>query len=277
MKQDLSATLVAIAKNEGKYISEWVAHNLAIGFDKIVIYVNDSTDDMLEIIQKIESEYENVSHVVWPSVADVSPQISAYSSAVTRVTTGWVCFLDIDEFLVPFGYGNLKNFLKNIPSDVSSVHINWRNFGSGGRSDSNYEAVTEAFTRCAPQHWGNHHHYKSIARTDLIEDVHIHDTAMKSGRRTLSDFKEFQMQYRGIADRVVYNGVQINHYQSKTFLEFCARMRRGDANFAMSEPREHSKERFDILDRNEEEDLNISLIRNNFWEIYRQLEKLINK
>ena len=275
MKQDLSATVVAIAKNEGQYISEWIAHNLAIGFDKIVIYINDSTDDMLHIVQKIEKKYENISHIIWPSVVGISPQVSAYNSAITAVDTEWVCFLDIDEFLVPFGYGDLKGFLKIIPDDVSSVHINWRNFGSSGRTEPNYESVTDAFTRCAPQQWGNHFHYKSIARTALIEDVHIHDTAMKSGRRTLSDFDVFEMQYRGIANRVAYNGVQINHYQSKTYPEFCSRMQRGDANFALSAPREHSRERFEILDRNEEEDLNISLVRNNFWHIYSEIKNII--
>ncbi|WP_298966311.1 glycosyltransferase family 2 protein [uncultured Methylobacterium sp.] len=268
-----SATLVAIAKNEGPYIAEWIAYNFAIGFDKIVIFVNDSADDMLARIEHAEKKQTSLSHVIWPAREGISPQISAYNFALKNVDSDWICFLDIDEFLVPFRDGGLKPFLARVPDDVASVHINWRNFGSSGLTDANYRLVTEAFTRCALPQWGNHFHFKSIARRSLVTDVHIHDIGTSAGRRVLSDFSEFGMPYRGIADRIVYEGIQINHYQAKTFPEFCARMKRGDANFAMSEPREHSRDRFNELDRNEAEDISIAQFRDALAAMLSQITK----
>ncbi|MEH3144746.1 MAG: glycosyltransferase family 2 protein [Methylobacterium frigidaeris] len=272
-----SATLVAIAKNEGRYITEWIAYNFAIGFDKIIVFVNDSIDDMTDIINSIQRTNKNLSHIVWPAQVGISPQVSAYNEAIKHVNTDWICFLDIDEFLVPFRDGGLKQFLHRIPADVSSVHINWRNFGSSGLTGTDYGLVTEAFTRCALPAWGNHFHFKSIARRAFVTDVHIHDIGTSQGKRTLSDFSEFSMPVRGIADRIVYDGIQINHYQAKTFQEFCERMKRGDANFAMSQPREHSLERFRELDRNEDEDLKIHAFNDKLKAKHSELQEELEK
>jgi cellulose synthase/poly-beta-1,6-N-acetylglucosamine synthase-like glycosyltransferase len=46
-------TLGAIAKNEGRYLPEWIAYHLAIGFDRIVVYSNDPEDNQNEVLEAI--------------------------------------------------------------------------------------------------------------------------------------------------------------------------------------------------------------------------------
>lgn len=48
----------AIFKNEGPYISEWVAYHKILGFDKIYIVDNISDDGSSEILAKLHESNE---------------------------------------------------------------------------------------------------------------------------------------------------------------------------------------------------------------------------
>lgn len=113
----------------------------------------------------------------------------------------------------------------------------------------------------APRQWANNHHFKSFGRTALIRDVDIHNIVSKSGRRTLSDFGDFETINNGASDRVAHHRIQINHYQCKPFPEFQARMRCGLAYVLIDRPEQRradeSLERFRQLDLNTECDRSI--------------------
>ena len=266
---------MAIAKNEGPYILEWVAHHLAVGFSKIIVYDDGSTDDTSAVLEKIARLCQAVSvKAVAPLDINDSPQTVSYNDALRDIRTGWTMFLDIDEFLIPYRDYSIEAYLRRAPSDVASVHVNWRCFGSSGLIKSDYGLVVEAFTRCAPPNWSNHYHFKSIARTTLIERVHIHNIETRSGRRVLSDFSDFETVHNGISSRVVYDGIQINHYQSKTYEEFKIRMARGDANYHSTHAakgRDGSYDRFLQIDRNEEEDHAAAVFRARFKRFHQQI------
>ncbi len=270
-----TATLVAIAKNEETYIAEWIAHHLAVGFSKIVVYDDGSTDNTLGVLKDISLIYDAVSvKTVGPVGIDDSPQTTSYNDALRDIATDWTMFLDIDEFLVPYRDYSIGAYLMRAPSDVSSVHVNWRGFGSSGLTTRNHDLVVGSFTRCAPANWSNHYHFKSIARTRLIERVYIHNLDTRSGRRVLSDFGDFETLNNGISNRIAYDGIQINHYQSKTFEEFRTRMERGDANYHPTHElkrRNGSYDRFLELDRNEEEDYAAFVFKARFDRFYARI------
>lgn len=248
-------TIGAIAKNEQRYLPEWIAYHFAIGVDRIVVYSNDTEDQQNDLLDKIAKRDSRFEWRDWPSISGVSPQISAYQDAVKRASTPWVAFVDVDEFLVPTEDDTIQDYLSTIPDDVSTVHVNWRGFGSGGQETDDYELVTRTFMMASPVRWGNNHHFKSIGRTLLAHDVGIHNIIASSGRRTLSDFEDFETVNNGIADRIVHHRIQINHYQCKSYPEFAARMRRGLANVPLDHPeraRDGGMERFRQLDLNDE-------------------------
>ena len=248
-------TIGAIAKNERRYLPEWIAYHLALGANRIIVYSNDTEDDQNEVLEKISAADERVSWKNWPSISGVSPQVSAYEDASKISTTPWIAFFDVDEFLVPFEDGSIQEYLATIPDDISTVHVNWRGFGSGGQETPDYELVTRTFMQASPLHWGNNHHFKSIGRRDKIERVDIHNITANDGRRTLSDFEDFETVNNGISNRIVHNRIQINHYQCKSYPEFAARMARGLANVPLDHPeraRDGGLERFKQLDLNEE-------------------------
>ncbi|MDA3888128.1 MAG: glycosyltransferase family 2 protein, partial [Allgaiera sp.] len=54
--------IVTPMKNEGPFILEWVAHNLAIGVDEIVIFSNDCTDGSDALLDRLH-EMGKLRHV----------------------------------------------------------------------------------------------------------------------------------------------------------------------------------------------------------------------
>ena len=66
--------VVAIMKNEGDYIKEWLDFHLKVGVEHFFIYNNDSTDDMLEILRP----YEDMGVVTVVNFPGRKMQIPAY-------------------------------------------------------------------------------------------------------------------------------------------------------------------------------------------------------
>lgn len=249
--------LIAIAKNEGRYIREWVLYHLSIGMDRIIVYDNESTDDTPAILNDLAQKYP-VTRIVWPSVQRKSPQRSAYNDAVGLVKhCEWGLFIDIDEFIVPWGHVDFPAFISTIPSTVGAVAINWQTFGSSGVTSSDYASVIKTFTRCGGPTWMHNLHFKTLARLSMIQEMKIHEVVLKDGDKVNSRLEPLVLSAEGRSDSVTHAGIQLNHYQSKTFEEFNQRMSRGNANFPPGHPnhvRDDSINRFKMLDRNDCED-----------------------
>lgn len=256
-----TACIVAIAKNEGRYLEEWVMYHLAIGLDRIVVYDHESDDETSSLLHNLSRSLP-VERILWETPGGgQSPQRSAYNDAARRIRDmEWGVFIDIDEFIVPWGYDDFPAFVRNIPQDAGSVSINWRCFGSSGLQTPDYESVVRAFTRCGPASWGNNRHVKTMARFAAIKEVRIHDVSVKWGEQLDARFDPLELVEPGRTAEPYYDGIQINHYQSKTYPEFFARMARGNANFPAGHPRHersNGPDRFRQVDRNEEIDLRI--------------------
>jgi hypothetical protein len=95
------ACILATARNEGAYLTEWIAHHRAIGFEHIFLYTNDNTDgsdDLLRLLADagIISWFRNQ---VQP---DTLPQHRAYGHALSVMPDildyRWTMIVDIDEF-----------------------------------------------------------------------------------------------------------------------------------------------------------------------------------
>lgn len=268
-----ACTLIAIAKDEGRYLLEWIGYHLVVGFEKIIIYNNESADETRDLLENLSRKDKRVAYLDWPSSENESTQIEAYKHGVKTVSTPWVCALDIDEFIVPYEPAGIRGFLDTIPSDVSCIYINWLGFGSGGLTDPDYGLVTRTFKNCSKKSWSNNLHVKNICRTQYITKCHVHSFETSQGRHVLSDLTDCELESHGLSPRVVYSGIQINHYQCKTYSEFKSRMARGDANRSKYDPtrvRDDSMSRFLQLDINDEYDQTIELFD-------RGLEKMLSR
>ncbi|PXW66792.1 glycosyltransferase family 2 protein [Methylobacterium sp. B4] len=228
-----AVTLVAIVRNEGPYLVEWLAHHLAIGFDRIVVYDNESTDDTRALFKALVRRDLRLRRVPWPSPPDASAQIMAYVHALSDLATSWVMYLDPDEFVVPLGHSTMAGLIETLPDAVSSLHVNRRHFGVSGREDPSCALVTRAFTRSAPYASDDHYHFRTLVRADRIAAVRHQDVICRHGRRILSDGLIFSETSETTADRVVFEGVQINRYPNRALSQVRECDRYGTENRAV--------------------------------------------
>lgn len=109
----MKTKIVAVAKNEEKYLEEWLKYHFSLGFDNITIYDNGGNGELKS----------NDKLTVYDAPGD-RIQLQAYQNELVNARYNeWILFIDIDEFL---NIGNLsvQDFLKPYQgADV--VKLNW--------------------------------------------------------------------------------------------------------------------------------------------------------
>ncbi|WP_218355420.1 glycosyltransferase family 2 protein [Alteromonas lipotrueiana] len=124
--------LVAVAKNEARYLAEWILHHLYFGIADIEVHYNQCDDNTVQMGEYLSKHYPvtfiNADEGFKASIK--SPQVRIYRNALRRsYNEGFshVLFLDVDEFLVP------KDLEKSIPEMLLKkkkfdvVCSNWAN------------------------------------------------------------------------------------------------------------------------------------------------------
>lgn len=254
-----TTTLCAIAKDEGPYLLEWIAYHQLIGFDRIVVFSNDCSDGSDQMLETLARQGA-IEHWYWPSLEGVSPQLSAYAHAVRNCVTRWICFIDIDEFLVLKQCKTVREFLSDFDHTVSAVALNWRLFGSSGRQAAGDGLVIERFTRAAHYPYHGNRHCKTIARAEDVAEAHIHRCFLRRGRYVGPTGDDITIERMGFTSAIEHEAAQINHYVVKSYEEFKDKQRRGNANRPPGTADKftgRSGKYFDDHDRNEEEDTSL--------------------
>ncbi|MDC7676502.1 glycosyltransferase family 2 protein [Asticcacaulis machinosus] len=232
-----TVTVVMIAKNEGPYLVEWLAYHRVLGFDEIVIYENNSTDDSDTILRKLAGAGK-VTHRKWTLGRNESPQITAYQDALRKVKTDWILFIDADEFLVLQNETSVKAFLAPLDArkEVSAIGVNWRIFGSAGLLTNDGRPVMERFTLAAEPDFVVNTHLKSFSRVASLSGmVHMHACATK-GKMVHPSGEPLTMLNWGLSEKVELDVAQINHYYTKTPEEYELKKARGQGGAGDNKP-----------------------------------------
>lgn len=127
--------LIAIAKDEGPYIHEWVYHHLKAGFSPIYIGINRTTDNSELIAEKICEQFSDVhiENIDWidkeaPEGSHVSLiQRKAYKHFVKKIdnlSVSHALFLDIDEFWFSHNNNDIIDFI-NENKDFDLASFEW--------------------------------------------------------------------------------------------------------------------------------------------------------
>ncbi|WP_443751177.1 glycosyltransferase family 2 protein [Asticcacaulis solisilvae] len=233
----LTSTVCLIAKNEGPYLKEWIAYHRILGFDQIVVYENNSSDNSAEILEKL-SRAGKVTHRVWKLGARESAQITAYRDALKRCRTDWLLFIDADEFLVLHNHRYVNDFLRDFhdQKDITAVGINWRIFGDGGCKGYDSRPVMRRFLRASKPQFGVNAHIKSFIRVKAQKGiVHMH-TCQTTGRMVHASGVPLVMPDWGLSAEIEHSHAQVNHYYTKTAEEYALKKQRGSADVPDTDP-----------------------------------------
>lgn len=225
----MQTNVTAIAKNENRFIIEWLAHYLTLGFDTITVYDNESSDGMSKTLDKLSRAFP-VKRIHWPHQPRQSPQITAYADSL-KSGNDWIAFFDLDEFLVFSDPSqSALSFLSRFGEDVSAIGVNWISFGSSGRVSKRYGLVRDAFKKGPPLDFHNNKHIKTIARPSRVKSMGIHAAKLISGRYVAPSGCDLDMSEKeGISDIADHSVAVLNHYQIKSREDFEEKIARGRA------------------------------------------------
>ena len=222
--------LVCIAKNEDRYIDEWIDYHLSLGFDEIFVYMNN---------WRINHYNPHVHLREWDGTAI---QVEAYNDFIQRdgARYDWAAFFDVDEFLVLKKHPSIGAFLAEYP--YHAICINWVLYGDNGLLHYDTRPVRERFTR---RQTGVNHHVKTILRPKQVKMVNPHSC----------DRGAFSPDGLFIAGPFSPDGsdatAQLNHYFCKTHDEFLQKVRRGRPDISGAS---RTEEDFNFHNRNDRED-----------------------
>jgi len=237
-------SVMAIMKNEGAYLKEWLDYHIMVGVEKFYLYDNESTDNTTKIL-KPYIERGIVDYIYWPGK---SQQQFAYTDSFNKHAneTKWMAVIDLDEFLVPVDYDTVPEYLKTLPKNFAQLVMGWIQYGSSGHKKKPKGLVIENFKKHAAKSWG----IKSIVNPRLVYETlnpHTHEVA---GFTIDENGKKMGRIIQDENRNITTNKIRVNHYVTKSFDEYINRMNQGSvSNMKIQDYR--SVEKFKWYDRND--------------------------
>ncbi len=247
----MRSCLIAAVRDEGPFLLEWVAHHLTLGFARIVIASNDSTDGTHELLDAIAAAgfITHFQHDVDPGK---SPQAESYKALRRHCAvdaTDWLMVMDVDEFLnVHVGDQSLQALLANAPAHADIIALNSATFGANGPDRWRPKPVTAQFHWRMPTRHMASSPVKSLTRNPArFKEIHNHSlvgfngellTYMDAGGH-LHDVDLTIPLWRQLrnfpAHACRHDLAQYNHYAVKTYDTYLARRNRGRGAGKMGE------------------------------------------
>lgn len=111
-----------------KYIAEWVAHHLLLGFDAIIIFDHKSIIPIQNIFNSNDKRII-VNKCILASGAVKIPLMKQAVEISKKQNADWFLYLDCDEYLCLNKFNDIKEML-NVYYFADSLSINWLMFGS---------------------------------------------------------------------------------------------------------------------------------------------------
>ena len=241
--------VAAIFKDEGHYLKEWLDYHLLAGVEHFYLYNNDSSDDFTEVL----APYVEENLVTLTDWSGKLMQYPAYNDALEkfRFECRYMMFIDIDEFIFPKSTRSITEVVDEIllrDPNAAGLSMHWQVFGSNGLEKADYSrGVLERFTRRAPRDWiidlpdhkGNRS-VKSIVnprRADYLWNPHfaIYFPPFHAVNENGAMVKEF------LNDPVTVDKIAVNHYFTKSFEEYLAKIKRGRSDIIAKRPQDDFK------------------------------------
>lgn len=226
---------VLCARNEEHIIEEWVAHNLAIGIERIHVFDNMSTDRTREMLERIHAANPLVTVETWNPTVDVQRQ--AYNRGLEIMTAEdveWCTFTDADEFIgngLPASDETFATMLGR-HNKHCAVALHWAIFGSSGHVAQPEGLIQENFLYRAGNGFSPNRHIKSVVRPKYTMGAHhAHGFSLDHPYYTVGGEEvQWRLPYAYTVNVPDLQGWRLNHY-------FCQWRDRWDAKIERSKVR----------------------------------------
>ena len=239
--------VVAIMKNEGPYLKEWLDFHILVGVEKFYLYDNESTDNTRDVLAPYIAR-GIVEYTYFPGLRRQNP---AYIDAINRFSndTRWMAIIDLDEFIVPVQTRTITELLRTLPRNFGALALTWVMYGSSGHVHAPGGLVIENFKYHADS--TRESGCKSIVNPRLVvrqHNPHINDVAGFIVDENGRHLGRIDQTYNPPS----HNKIRCNHYVTKSFDEYRARCAKGDASCGKTSVyKTWSVEKFNKIDTND--------------------------
>lgn len=219
-------TLGLVAKDESKYLKEWILYHRLIGIDSFSIYLHNNTDNSADVLDDLGVRFKNVSS----ESLGFEVKNKLYTEIIEEANTEFVCCLDIDEFIVLPECDDIKDFLSSSLYDgFGGVVLHQNIFGSNDHASSPTGLVIENYTTRHPDNFDFPKNYPNFQQPyDLFKIIKT-IVRRKSLKRVLDSHEyitstpvvdENGQLYRKHTCHRPVSKIRLNHYFTKSLADW---------------------------------------------------------
>ena len=245
--------ITSIQRDRGRYILEWIAFHMAVGFNKFYIYDHGHDQLQKSILINLHEKFPDLIQPHHVNIDIDRPQIVAYqhSWANYKNHCDAMAFIDGDEFLFSPDNNIPEELSKFFESEASALGVYWMIYGSSGHFKEPNGLIIENFTRHAKIEFPQNRHIKTIMRGG--EDATIHQSHLFQTRRGTFDEKGRIINKPYIDEYMPsIEKFRLNHYLLQSYEYFKNKKKKsGQADLPRAFISERSDSFFHIHDRNE--------------------------
>jgi glycosyltransferase involved in cell wall biosynthesis len=232
--------IVALVKNEGRYLPEWLAYHIRLGVEHFYIFDNGSTDDSRAALERFIN-YGYVTRIDWP-VFPGQDDAYAYAARVFGPLAEWLAFIDADEFFVLKQHDSLPALLAEL--DADQLLVFWKLFGHSGHRERPDGLAITSYVHCARELSTV---TKAIVRSECIQYPYIHNCVTTSGHTVNDAGDPLRETWTHPREQRSEQLVRVNHYFTRSYEDYAAKIERGQAD-ARDLKRLEPFERFDYAE-----------------------------
>ena len=233
-KKETKVCLCSIGKNENPYLNEFITHYKKLGYNHIFIYDNnDINGERMDSIVNNSDFISIINYRGYRNKKDNS-QYEAYYDCYNNNNRkyDWLSFFDFDEFLEILPEGQtIQKFLENERyKKCQDIKINWLLYSSE-KEVIYYEKkpLSLRFKKKLLDR-GENILIKSTVRGGLVKNYW---SRWENSHTSIDTFKSCSSSGRKVSGKTAfinppdYKFAFIKHYQTKSFEEYCLRLKRG--------------------------------------------------
>ena len=237
-------SLLAIFKNEGVIMKEWLDHYIDEGVEHFYL-INNGSNDNFEIIL---TEYIDKGLVTLYNESLKNAQVQHYKKVYNnhKYDTEWLIICDFDEFIYGQNGYNIDTYLKKQPDNIGNIKLKWIMYGSSGHIEQPSSVIKNFNYR---QNYDNEYVHiltKNISRTKAISNFDVHSAKLLNG------YYENYIVNGDLSEKSIKESpLRLNHYAIQSYNWFKnVKMTRGDVNDKIYDSFRNDKyfKRYDLND-----------------------------
>ena len=220
-------SVVAIMKDEGPYLREWIEFHRLVGVEHFVLYDNDSSDQTHDVLAPYVRQ-GCVEVIPWPNfLAGANAQHLAYAHAAVHLAgrARWLVTLDLDEFLFSPTHADLVSVFHEY-DDLPGLGIFLRCFGPNGHEKQPDGSSLEAYLTRVPDSSWEGRQYKSAVQPELVRSVVGARRFHLVGTEAHGFDEERRPLVANLGDEHCSAKLRINHYATRSLAELHAKVAR---------------------------------------------------